>query len=140
MRHLKSHRKLGMRSDHRDAALRNMASSFLVNEKIQTTLMRAKELRPIVEKLITKGREGTLASRRALEAYLYGDEAAKKVCTELADRFKSRPGGYTRIVKLGMRFGDGAKVCRLELVDGPVSEKTVEAAAPKAKKPKASKE
>ena len=117
MRHLKSYRKLGRESAHRRAMLRNLATTFLSNGKIKTTLPKAKELRPIVEKLITLGKKGTLHSRRQVESYLFGQTAAQKVFTDIAPRFKTRPGGYTRIVKYGERFGDGAFMCNLELLD-----------------------
>ena len=117
MRHLKSYRKLGRESSHRRAMLRNMATSFLTHGKIHTTLPKAKELKPIVEKLITLGKRNDLHARRQLESYLFGKEAAGKVCKVLSKRFETRPGGYTRIVKYGERFGDGADMCNLELVD-----------------------
>jgi len=117
MRHLKGYRKLGKESAHRRAMLRNMATSFLQTGKIHTTVPRAKELRPIVEKLITLGKRGDLHARRQMESYLFGNSAAKNVCQNLATRFKERPGGYTRIVRFGERFGDGADMCNLELVD-----------------------
>lgn len=117
MRHLNSHRKLGRLSSHRRAMLRNLATSFLENGKIQTTLPKAKELRPIVEKMITLGKNGSLHARRQMESYLFGNTAAGYVCSVLAKRFAERAGGYTRIVKYGARFGDGAEMCSLELVD-----------------------
>lgn len=117
MRHLKGYRKLGMNSAHRRAVLRNMATSFFENGKIRTTVPRAKELRPIVEKLLTLGRVDSLAARRRLEAYLFGNVAAKRLVETVAKRFEGRPGGYTRIVRHGFRFGDGADICQLELVD-----------------------
>ena len=117
MRHLKSYRKLGKESAHRRAMLRNMATSFLQHGKISTTVPRAKELRPIVEKMITLGKRGTLHSRRQMESYLFGKDAAHYVCHQLVPRFTNRPGGYTRIIRYGARFGDGAKMCNLELVD-----------------------
>ncbi|NRA43410.1 MAG: 50S ribosomal protein L17 [Oligoflexales bacterium] len=134
MRHLKSYRKLGRESSHRRAMLRNMATSFLTHGKIHTTVPKAKELKPIVEKLITLGKRQELHSRRQLEAYLFGKEAAGRVCKVLAKRFETRPGGYTRIVKYGERFGDGADMCNLELVDfrdneGKKEEKVEEAKA-----------
>ena len=117
MRHLKSYRKLGKESSHRRAMLRNMATSFLQHGKIYTTVPRAKELRPIVEKMITLGKKGTLHGRRQMESYLFGRDAGHYVCHTLAPRYADRKGGYTRIVKFGPRFGDGADMCNLELVD-----------------------
>ena len=117
MRHIKGYKKLGRESSHRRAMLRNMATSFLTTGKIKTTITRAKELKPIVEKLITLGKKGNLHSRRRLESYLFGNDAAALVCNDIAKRFSTRNGGYTRIIKLGERFGDGAFMCNLELVD-----------------------
>ena len=129
MRHLKGYRKLGKESAHRRAMLRNLATSFLEAGRIKTTVPRAKELRPIVEKLITLGKRENLHARRQLEGYLFGRVATRRVCNEIAPRFQSRPGGYTRIVRFGERFGDGADMCRLELVDFSENE-----GAPKADK------
>ena len=116
MRHQHGYRKLGKATAHRKAMLRNMATSFFLHEKINTTVPRAKELRSIVEKLITLGKRGDLHARRQVASYLYDDAAVKKVFDEVAGRYTSRPGGYTRILKTGIRFGDGAKLARLELV------------------------
>lgn len=117
MRHSKSYRKLGRESSHRRAMLRNLATSLVENGRIRTTVPRAKELRPIVEKLVTLGKKGGLHQRRQAESYLFGQTAAKKLCTELGPRFKERAGGYTRIIKFGPRFGDGAEICQIEFVD-----------------------
>jgi large subunit ribosomal protein L17 len=117
MRHLNSYSKLGRRSDHRRALLRNLATSFFVHGSIKTTLPKAKALRPIVEKLITLGKRGDLHARRQVAAYLFDTESVKKVFEKLSPRFETRNGGYTRIVKIGERFGDGAYLCNLELVD-----------------------
>jgi large subunit ribosomal protein L17 len=97
--------------------LRNLATSFLDHGKIKTTLPKAKELRGIVEKMITLGKRGDLHARRQVESYLFDTDVCKKVFKDYAGRFEKRPGGYTRIVKLGARFGDGAEMCNLELVD-----------------------
>lgn len=117
MKHLKGYRKLGRESAHRDAMLRNLATSFLEHGRIKTTVTRAKEVRRLAEKMITLGKRGDLHARRTAEASLYSSAVCRKVFTELADRYKDRPGGYTRIVKLGERRGDGVTVCNLELVD-----------------------
>lgn len=117
MRHLNGYRKLGRVTSHRRAMLRNMATSFLDHGRIKTTLPKAKELRSIVEKMITLGKRGDLHARRQVESYLFDTTVASKVFKDYAGRFVSRPGGYTRIVKLGARFGDGAEMCHLELVD-----------------------
>ncbi|MDD9950905.1 MAG: 50S ribosomal protein L17 [Zetaproteobacteria bacterium] len=122
MRHLKSYKKLGRESSHRRAMLRNLATSLVEQGKINTTLARAKELRPIVEKLVTLGKKGGLHQRRQAESYLFGKVAAKKLCAELGPRFKERQGGYTRIIKFGPRFGDGAEMCQIEFVDFAANE------------------
>lgn len=117
MRHINGYRKLGRVSSHRRAMLRNMATSLLLHERIETTVPKAKELRSIVEKMITLGKHGDLHSRRLAASYLFDDEAVKKVFGEIAPRFKDRSGGYTRILRKGPRFGDGAEMAFLELVD-----------------------
>ena len=117
MRHGHGYRKLGRVSSHRRSMLRNMATSLLVHERIETTVPKAKELRGIVDKMITLGKRGDLHARRQAASYLFSDEAVRKVFSDLASRFKDRPGGYTRILKKGYRFGDGADMAFLELVD-----------------------
>lgn len=117
MRHQHGYRKLGRESSHRRAMFRNMATSLLMHERIETTLPKAKELRGIVEKMITLGKRGDLHARRSAASYLFNDDVVAKVFSDLAKRFESRPGGYTRILKKGFRFGDGADMAFLELVD-----------------------
>lgn len=117
MRHLKSYSSLGRASDHRRAMLRNMTTSFLIEGRIRTSLAKAKALRPIVEKVITLGKRGTLHARRQALSYLFKKEAVDAAFGKLTERFKSRPGGYTRIVKLGQRPGDATHMAHLELVD-----------------------
>ena len=117
MRHLKGYKKLGRESAHRRAMLRNLATDLLTEGRIQTTLARAKAVRPIAEKMITLGRRGDLHARRQVASYLFGADATRKVFSELAERFQERAGGYTRIVKFGPRKGDAAEICSLELVD-----------------------
>lgn len=117
MRHLKSYRKLGRVTSHRKAMLRNMATSLLEHERIETTLPKAKELRAVVEKLITLGKKGSLHHRRNAASFIYSDEIVRKVFSDIAVRFKDRPGGYTRILRKGPRFGDGAEMALIELVD-----------------------
>jgi large subunit ribosomal protein L17 len=116
MRHKKGYRKLGKATAHRRAMLRNMTTDFLKFGKLDTTVPRAKEVRRLVEKMITLGKRGDLHARRQVASYLFDDGAVKKVFSELADQYKERPGGYTRILKTGVRFGDGAKLATLELV------------------------
>ena len=117
MRHRNGYRKLGRVTSHRMMMLRNMATSFLTTGCVRTTVPKAKELRSYVEKMITLGKKGTLHARRQVEEKLFGNEAGKIVFTDLATRFKDRPGGYTRILRFGPRPGDGAEMCQLELVD-----------------------
>ena len=110
-------RKLGVDNKHRRSMLANLAISLIMNEKIETTEARAKELRRVVEKLITHGKNGSLVSRRKTIAFLMNNkEAAKKVFDDLAPRYKDRNGGYTRILKVNERRGDDALMCIIELV------------------------
>ena len=142
MRHLNGYRKLGRDSSHRRAMLRNMATSLVLHERIETTVPKAKELRGIVDRMITLGKRGDLHARRMAASYLFDDEAVSKVFGDLADRFRTRPGGYTRILKKGFRFGDGADIALLELVDFQVkgsSPSEVASGAPKSSKVKAKK-
>lgn len=117
MRHKHGYRKLGRESSHRRAMLRNMATSLINHESITTTLPKAKELRSVVEKIVTLGKKGSLHNRRQAASYLYDKEAVSKVFEDLAGRFKERPGGYLRILKRGVRFGDGAKMATIQFVD-----------------------
>lgn len=117
MRHLSGNVKLGRPTDQRMAMLRNMATSFLIEGRVQTSLAKAKALKPIVERMITLGKDGTVHARRKALSFLYKKEAVDSAFNSLAERFKTRPGGYTRIVKLGIRQGDSTKMCNLELVD-----------------------
>ena len=117
MRHGKAHRKLNRTAEHRRAMFANMAAALIKHEQIITTLPKAKDLRPIVEKLITLGKRGGLHARRQAIAKL-GDRAlADKLLTTLAERYAARAGGYTRIVKAGFRYGDDAPMAVIELVD-----------------------
>jgi large subunit ribosomal protein L17 len=123
MRHGMSGRKLNRTKAHRKALLSNMAAALVKHEQIVTTLPKAKELRPYVEKLVTLGKKGTLAHRRQA-ASIMGDEAmAKKLFDTMAERYKDRQGGYTRIMKAGFRYGDNAPLAVIEFVDRDVSAK-----------------
>lgn len=124
MRHKSGYRKLGMRSDHRRAVLRNMATSLVLHERINTTLPRAKEIRSIVEKIVTLGKKGSMHHRRQAASYLFDNDAVAKVFADLAPRFKDRQGGYLRIMRRGVRFGDGAKLATIEFVDYTPKAKT----------------
>jgi large subunit ribosomal protein L17 len=136
MRHAMRHRKLGRTSSHREALFRNQLQSLVDHEKIVTTLPKAKELRPIAEKLITRGKHGTLHDRRWVLRWVLSRDLVKKVFDEIAPRFHERPGGYLRIVKLGPRQGDGAEMAVLELVEraaADAAEPVKESKTPKAK-------
>ncbi len=116
MRHKLAGRKLGRPSGHRRAMYRNLVTDLLNYEKITTTEAKAKEVRGLVEKMITLGKEGGLHPRRRALSFIIDKKVAEKVFIELAPRYAERPGGYTRIVKLGSRLGDGAVMVQLELV------------------------
>src|SRR5580692_13033305 len=126
MRHAKTHRKFGRRSDHRKAMLANLAASLIKHEQILTTLPKAKDLRPIVEKLVTLGKRGDLHARRQAIAQIRSVPMVKKLFEVLGPRYKERNGGYTRVLKAGFRYGDAAPVAVIEFVD---REETAPAAA-----------
>ena len=117
MRHLKSKRKLNKTSSHRKAMLGNMAVALIKHEQIQTTLPKAKELSPFVDKLITFGKKGDLASRKKAYSILPEKKWTSKIFDELSERYKERDGGYTRVLKAGFRYGDSAPMAVIELVD-----------------------
>ena len=119
MRHRNGPRKLNRTSEHRPAMLRNMCVSLLQHEAIKTTLPKAKELRRVVEPLITLAKEPTLANRRLAFDRLRDRDIVVKLFNDLGPRFKTRPGGYTRILKMGFRVGDNAPMAYVELVDRP---------------------
>ena len=123
MRHRLSGRKLSRTSSHRKAMFANMAVALVKHEQIKTTLPKAKDLRPIVEKLVTLGKKGGLAARRQILASLKDEKLADKLLTTLADRYKARAGGYTRVLKAGFRYGDMASMAIIEFVDRDVSAK-----------------
>lgn len=144
MRHAVKGRRLGRTSSHREALFRNQLQSLVEKEKIVTTLPKAKELRPIAEKVITHGKHGTVHDRRWVLRWVLKRDLVKKVFDEIAPRFTERPGGYLRIVKLGPRQGDGAEMAVLELVERSEAaapepapeEKPKKKAAPKKEQPK----
>ena len=117
MRHGVAGRKLGVTASHRAAMFRNMAVALIKHEQITTTLPKAKELRPVAERLITLGKKGDLAARRQAYAQLRDDVIVAKLFDALAERYKTRQGGYTRVLKAGMRYGDAAPMAVIELVD-----------------------
>lgn len=117
MRHGKTINHLGRTASHRKAMLSNMASSLILHKRITTTLAKAKELRKYVEPLLTKAKEDTTHSRRVVFSYLQNKDSVKALFGEVAEKIANRPGGYTRILKLGNRLGDNAEICIVELVD-----------------------
>ena len=121
MRHRKSGRKLGRNSSHRKAMFRNMATSLVRHETIRTTVPKAKELRRVVEPLITLAKVDGVANRRLAFDRLRDKEAVGKLFSDIGPRFKDRPGGYLRILKTGPRAGDAAPMAIVQMVDGPVS-------------------
>ena len=117
MRHGSAHRKLGRTSAHRTAMFANMAASLIKHEQIVTTLPKAKELRPFVEKLVTLGKRGDLHARRQAISQVRDVEQVGKLFGPLADRYRARPGGYCRVLRAGIRYGDAASMAVIELVD-----------------------
>ena len=117
MRHKKSFNHLGRTASHRKAMLSNMAISLIMHKRITTTLAKAKELKKFVEPLITKSKEDTTNSRRVVFSYLQNKEAIIELFGTISEKVAERPGGYTRIIKLGNRLGDAAEMCFIELVD-----------------------
>jgi large subunit ribosomal protein L17 len=144
MRHRVAHRKLGRTTPHRTALLRNLATALFERERIRTTLPKAKELRPFAEKLITlaKREENRLHARRLAARHIQDPAVVKKLFDTIGSRFATRPGGYTRILRLGPRKGDGAEMAYLELVgyeykpaakDGKAAKKTADKKEPEPK-------
>ena len=129
MRHGNGLRKLNRTSEHRQAMLRNMMNSLLTHEAIKTTLPKAKELRRVVEPMITLAKEDTLANKRLAFNRLRDRDVVVKLFAEIGPRYKARPGGYTRILKMGFRAGDNAPMAYVELVDRPQADAAAEGAA-----------
>jgi len=123
MRHLKSGFKLGKQPAHRRAVLRNLVTNLIENERITTTILRAKATRRLAEKMITLGKRDTLHTRRQAAAFLQTPGATKKLFADLAPRFADRPGGYTRIIRRGWRVGDGAELAILEFIGSELKKK-----------------
>ena len=140
MRHGVAGRKLGVTSSHRLAMFRNMAVALIKHEQITTTLPKAKELRPYTERLITLGKRGGIHARRQAYAQLRDDVIVAKLFSTIAERYRARAGGYTRVLRAGMRYGDAADMAVIELVDrdpsakgqdsGPVQERADADASP----------
>lgn len=123
MRHGKRGRKLTRSSSHRKALFQNLCTALIEHEQITTTLPKAKDLRPIVEKLVTLSKRGDLHARRQVLAYIKDEEVVRKLFDALAKRYAKRPGGYTRIMKYGFRKGDAAPIAIIEFVDRDVEAK-----------------
>jgi large subunit ribosomal protein L17 len=144
MRHRNAHRKLSRNTSHRRALLRNLVTDLLEHGRLMTTLPKAKEVRPLAEKMITLGKRDSLHARRQVQAYLMRDGIAKIVFDTIAPRFADRNGGYSRIIKLGNRKGDGADLAIIELLGSELEVKKAERAEKAkekaAKKPKDEKE
>ncbi|NCO04135.1 MAG: 50S ribosomal protein L17 [Alphaproteobacteria bacterium] len=147
MKHGIKQRKLNRTSQHRKAMFANMAAALVKHEQITTTLPKAKELRPIVEKLVTLGKKGTLADRRLAMSKMRDEDQVSKLFSTIAERYKERQGGYIRIMKAGFRYGDNAPMAVIEFVDrdesakgldsGPVFDDVAEEVAAEAPKKKA---
>ncbi len=121
MRHRKKIPKLGRKPDARKRLIRNLVTSLIIEERITTSMGKAKAARSAVEKIVTKGRNDSVHSRRQVAASVYGSKAVQKVFNVLGPRYADRNGGYTRMLKLGPRHGDAAEACILEFVDSPGS-------------------
>ena len=134
MRHRRRQGKLGRGSAHRKALLRNLVTSLLDRERIVTTDAKAKELRRVADRMITLGKRGSLHARRQALSVIRSREVTAKVFDELADRFRERPGGYTRVLKTGRRTGDAAPMSIIELVEGPPAEASKKAGKKAAKR------
>jgi len=137
MRHRVHGRKLGRPTPHRIALLRNLCTSLFEHERVTTTVQKAKEMRPVAEKLITLGKAGSLHARRQAAGFLLKAAVLQKLFDNIAGRFSDRNGGYTRIIKLGYRQGDGADLAVIELLGSELSVKKAEKAAAKAEADKA---
>ena len=131
MRHLVKGRKLGRTTAHRRAMLRNLVTSFIEKERITTTVAKAKEARPMAEKLVTLAKSDTLQARRRAIRVLAKESAVTRLFAEIGPRFSERPGGYTRIVKLDIRKGDGAPMAVLEMIGSEFKKKDKDAKAKK---------
>src|SRR5579872_4744465 len=129
MRHQRTGKKLGRDSAHRRALYANLTSELIEHERIRTTITKAKAVRPIAEQMITLGRRGDLHARRQAVAFLRSKDVVHKLFDEVGPSFRERPGGYTRIVRIGPRLGDASEMAYLELVDAPLAPRERAAAA-----------
>ena len=137
MRHRKEKRQLGRTTSHRQALLRNLVTSLLDKERIETTLAKAKELRRVTDRMITLGKKGDLAARRRALRTIRSNDVVKKLFSDIALRYENRPGGYTRIYQIGPRPGDCASMALIELVDRPQKPSSGKSKGEGAKKKKA---
>ena len=128
MRHRRAGKKLGRDASHRKALYSNLAGSLIVHGRIKTTVTKAKAVKPIAEKMITLGRQGDIHARRQATAFLRSQDVVHKLFSEVGPRFKERPGGYSRIIRIGPRPGDAAEMAYLELVDFSAEEQAEEKA------------
>lgn len=133
MRHSKAGRRLGRKTSHREAMFRNMVTSLLNHEKITTTDAKAKEIRVVAERMITLGKRGDLHSMRLAASVIREKSVVSKLFSTIAPRYKDRPGGYTRIIKLGARLGDAAPISLIELVEEEIKPSKAKPAPSKAK-------
>jgi len=140
MRHQNAHRKLSRNTSHRRALLRNLVTDFLDHGRLMTTLPKAKEIRPLAEKMITLGKQDSLHARRQVQSYVLREAVAKKLFDTVAPKFADRKGGYSRIIKLGNRKGDGADMAIIELLGSELEVKKAERAAAEEKKTSKKKE
>ncbi len=137
MRHLVQKKKLGRNSAQRRALLRSLVTSFLEKERIRTTLAKAKSAKPLAEKMITLAKKDTLHAKRQTLRFVYKKSVVKKLFEEIGPRFSERPGGYTRIIKIGPRAGDGAEMAILELIGSEFEKKAKKKKEKGKAKPKA---
>jgi large subunit ribosomal protein L17 len=135
MRHLKSGRKLNRSTAHRSALYRNLVASLITYDRIRTTDAKAKEVRRFADRMVTLGKQGTLAARRRAAAFMRNPNAVRKLFADVAPRFTDRAGGYTRIVKLGTRPGDAAKMSLIELTGTSQSVESTKKKRPRRPKP-----
>ncbi len=140
MRHRNAHRKLSRNTSHRRALLRNLVTDFLDHGRLMTTLPKAKEIRPLAEKMITLGKRDSLHARRMVQSYVMRETVARKLFDTVAPKFADRNGGYSRIIKLGNRKGDGADMAIIELLGSELEVKKAERAAAEEKKASKKKE
>jgi len=134
MRHRKTTPKLGRKPEERVKLLRNLVTSVIIHERVVTSEAKARAARSMVEKIVTRGRTDTVHARRMVARHVYGAEAVRKVFNELGPRYAQRPGGYTRLMKLGPRAGDAGEAVIIEFVDSPVAFKPSEKESRKEKK------